>query len=80
MYKYKVVKEEKTEVSKFQDERIMAFDTLESRLENLKKLLRQGKIETIKAYREQPDTFAVVRATDLINDYINDIETLLKEE
>ena len=58
----------------------MAFDALEARLENIKKLLRQGKIETIKVYREQPDTFAVVKPTDLIGDYINDIEILLKGE
>ena len=57
---------------------IDAFDTIEDRLDNIKKQLRQGKIETIKVYREQPDTFAVVKPTDLINDFLSDIETLLK--
>lgn len=79
MYNYKLIEQE-DKVKKFHEERIMAFDTLEARLENIKKLLRQGKIETIKVYREQPDTFAVVKPTDLIGDYINDIEILLKGE
>ena len=78
MYNYKIVKEQDDKVKKFHEERIMAFDALEARLENIKKILRQGKIETIKVYREQPNTFAVVKPTDLIGDYINDIETLLK--
>ena len=78
MYNYKIVKEQENKVKEFHEERIMAFDALEARLENIKKMLRQGKIETIKVYREQPNTFAVVKPTDLIGDYINDIETLLK--
>jgi hypothetical protein len=74
--KYRVVKEE-TEASKFQEARIDAFDDLEARLDNIKKDLRQAKIETIKVYREQPNTYAVVKPTDLIGDFIKDIETLL---
>lgn len=77
MYKYKL-NEQDDKVKKFHEERIMAFDDLESRLENIKKLLRQGKIETIKAYRNQPNTFAIIKPTDIIGDYINDIEILLK--
>jgi predicted ArsR family transcriptional regulator len=80
MYKYRLKEQGNEKVKKFHEERIMAFDSLESRLENIKKLLRQGKIETIKYYRENPDSYSVLKATDLINDYINDIETLLKGE
>ena len=58
----------------------MAFDTLESRLENIKKGLRQAKIETIKYYRENPKSYAVVIGTDLISSLIDDIETLLNPE
>ncbi|MDB4489634.1 hypothetical protein N9034_00460 [bacterium] len=76
MYNYKL-KEEDSKASKYQQKRIEAFDELESRLDNVKKLLRQGKIETIKTYREQPNTFAVVKPTDLIGDFIKDIEILL---
>jgi hypothetical protein len=79
MYKYKLIEQE-DKVKKFHEERIMAFDTLESRLENIKKELRQGKIETIKYYRENPKSYAVVKGTDLIGSLIDDIETLLKTE
>jgi len=80
MYNYKLTEQEEDKVKKFHEERIMVFDTLESRLENIKKLLRQGKIETIKYYRENPKSYTVYKPTDLIGDYINDIETLLKSE
>lgn len=80
MYKYRLKEQRDEKVIKFQEERINAFDALESRLENIKKLLRQGKIETIKYYRENPNSFGVLKATDLVNDYIKDIELLLKGE
>ena len=31
----------------------------------------------IKYYRNNPESFSVVIGTDMINDYFNDIETLL---
>lgn len=77
MYKYKLIEQEEDKVKKFHEKRIMAFDTLESRLENIKKGLRQAKIETIKYYRENPKSYAVVKGTDLIGALIDDIETLL---
>tara|TARA_Y100000385_G_C12596382_1_gene426901 strand:+ start:178 stop:411 length:234 start_codon:yes stop_codon:yes gene_type:complete len=77
MYKYKLTEQEET-ASAYQESRIKAFDNLEAKLDNIKKLLRQAKIETIKAYRDQPNTFAVIKPTDIIGDYITDIETLLK--
>ena len=80
MYKYKLIEQEEDKVKKFHDERIMAFDALESRLENIKKGLRQAKIETIKYYRENPKSYGVVTGTDLIGSLIDDIEILLKPE
>jgi len=77
MYKYKLLEQE-SDVEKFQQDRINAFDSIETRLINVKKLLRQGKIDTISYYRENPESYSVVIGTDIINDYINDIETLLK--
>ena len=77
MYKYRLVEQEEDKVKKFQDERIMAFDTIESRLENVKKGLRQSKIETIKYYRENPKSYGVVIGTDLIGSLLDDIEILL---
>jgi hypothetical protein len=79
MYKYRLVEQEE-KVSKFHQERVDAFDKIEARLENIKKSLRQAKIETIKYYRENPSSFVVVKPTDLINDYLNDIEILLEKE
>ena len=76
--KYRLVKEQDNRAEKFQQQRIKAFDEIESKLENIKKLLRQGKIETIKYYRENPGSFDVVGGTDLINDYIKDIKSLLE--
>ena len=76
--KYRLVKEQDNRAEKFQQQRIKAFDEIELKLENIKKLLRQGKIETIKYYRENPGSFDVVRGTDLINDYIKDIKSLLE--
>ena len=77
MYKHKL-SEQDEKAAKFQEERINAFDALENRFDNIRKLLRLGKIETIKYYRENPDSYGVVKGTDLINDYFNDIETLLQ--
>jgi hypothetical protein len=77
MYK-RIIKEEKEEIEKFHEGRIMAFDTLESRLIEIKKLIKLGKIETIKYYRENPNSYNVVLGTDILNDYFNDIETLLQ--
>ena len=59
--KYRLVKEQENKVEQFQKERIEAFDELESKLENVKKLLRQGKINTIKYYRENPGSFGVFK-------------------
>ena len=75
--KYRLVREQENKVEQFQKKRIEAFDELESKLENVKKLLRQGKINTIKYYRENPGSFDVFIGTDLIGDYFKDIETLL---
>ena len=78
--KYRLVKEEEDKVEKFQQNRIKKFDQLENQLGILKKLLRQGKIATIKYYRENPQSFNVVIGTDLISDYFKDIFILLNKK
>ena len=78
--KYRLVKEEEDKVEKFQQNRIKKFDQLENQLGILKKLLRQGKIDTIKYYRENPQSFDVVIGTDLIFDYFKDIFILLNKK
>ena len=73
------IKEQEDKVSKFHKERIESFDKLEARLVDIKKAIKLAKIETIKYYRENPKSYAVVYGTDMINDYFNDIETLLQQ-
>jgi phosphotransferase system IIB component len=72
------INEQEDKASKFHEERIEAFDKLEARFEDIKKAIKLGKIETIKYYRDNPKSFDVVIGTDMINDYFNDIETLLQ--
>ena len=75
-----IIKKYNLEVEQFHKERITAFSELENKLDELKKLLRQGKIETIKYYRENPQSFDVVIGTDLISDYFKDIFILLDKK
>ena len=78
--KYKLkIKEEESDAQKYQQSRINAFDDIEGRLETLKKSLRLVKIDTIKYYRDNPTKYTVVYGTDLIDDYLNDMETLLQQ-
>ena len=78
--KYRLINEQDNKVEKFQQNRIKKFDQLENQLDILKKLLRQGKIDTIKYYRENPQSFDVVIGTDLISDYFKDIFILLNKK
>jgi hypothetical protein len=78
MYKYRLTEDDNSK--KFHQERIDAFANIENRLNDIRVSLRKAKIETIKYYRENPDSYAVVYGTDLIADYLNDIETLLQPE
>lgn len=70
----------KLRAEKFQKTRLDAFDEIENRLLDIKKYLKQGKLKTDRYYRENPDSYNVVIGTDMINDYLNDIETLLNTE
>lgn len=72
------IREEEDKLDKFQQGRIDAFDKIEEELKSLIKPLRQAKIKTIKYYRQdEPKSYSVVYGTDLIQDYIKDIKTLL---
>jgi len=80
MYNYKLIREEEEKDQKqFQEKRINAFNDIEEELQSLIKPLRQAKIETIKYYRENPNSYAVVTGTDLIKDFIKDIKILLEK-
>ena len=72
------INEQDDKVEQYQKERIEAFDKLEARFDDIKKSIKLAKIETIKYYRDNPESFSVVIGTDMLNDYFNDIETLLQ--
>jgi hypothetical protein len=83
MYKYKLkprrLNEADPERIKFQETRIAAFKTIEAKLNNLYPAIDNAKEETIAYYKENPQSYAVVKGTDMILDYLNDIEELLKK-
>lgn len=72
--------EAKNDVDVFQKKRINDFDELQNRLKALSKKLAQAKLETDRYYRENPKSYAVVYATDMINDFFNDIDVLLTQD
>jgi len=83
MYKYKLKEQSFTQpedVRKFQERRIAAFKEIESRINALYPLLDKAKDETIAYYQDKPSSYAVVKPTDLVLDYIKDIEEMLKGE
>jgi len=64
---------------KFIASRILGFDELERKLNELLPLLQQAKHETMDYYRQNPESFTVVYGTDLANDYVNDLIELFKK-
>jgi hypothetical protein len=68
------------EYNDFQQDRIKAFETVENELNAILPLLSNAKNETAEFYNENPGSYEVVTATDLILDYLKDIKTLLTGE
>lgn len=64
----------------YQQERINAFDRIEQELNDIYKMLSNAKNETSDYYNENPGSYAVVKPTDLVLDYIQDIKNLLRGE
>ena len=64
---------------KFIASRLLGFDELERKLNELIPLLQQAKHETMDYYRQNPESFNVVYGTDLANDYVNDLIELFKK-
>jgi hypothetical protein len=82
MYKYKLksrLNEADPKRIEFQNQRIEAFKAIEARLNSLYPAIDRAKDETIAYYKENPQSYAVVVPTDLIMDYLNDIEELLNK-
>jgi len=59
--------------------RIMAFDALEDKLNQLVPLMQQAKNQTIDYYRNKPESYAIVYGTDLAQEYLNDLIELFKQ-
>jgi len=80
-YRYKLkINEADPGRVQFQEKRIQAFKEIEARLNNLYPLIDNAMDETINYYKEKPESYAVVYPTDLVLEYIKDIEDLLKGE
>lgn len=82
MYKYKLKERafnQPQDVKKYQEERIAAFKAIEARLNSLYPAIDRAKDETIAYYKENPQSYSVVVPTDLIMEYLNDIEELLNK-
>ena len=82
MYKYKLksrLNEADPKRIEFQNQRIEAFKAIEARLNSLYPAIDRAKDETIAYYKENPQSYSVVVPTDLILDYLNDIEELLNK-
>lgn len=63
---------------KFIAGRILGFDTLEAKLNELLPLLQTAKHKTMDYYRNQP-SYNVLYGTDIANDYLDDLIELFKD-
>ena len=82
MYKYRYklkVNEADPGRAQFQERRMQAFKEIEARLNNLYPMLNNAADETANYYKENPQSYAVVYGTDLILEYIKDIEEILNQ-
>jgi len=59
--------------------RLMGFDEVERKLNQLIPLLQQAKHETMDYYRQKPESFGIVYGTDLAKDYLDDLIELFKK-
>ena len=81
MYKYKLNLQERDESrAAYQEKRIAAFQDIEKYLNSLYPLIDKAKDETIAYYQDKPESYSVLYATDLILDYLKDIDKLLKQQ
>ena len=68
---------EKTDRNEFQTKRIVAFDEVEERFNNISKLISNAKNETAQYYNENPGSYAIVYSTDYIFELLEEIEAKL---
>ena len=65
---------------KFVKSRLLGFDDVEDKLNQLVPMMQQAKNKTIDYYRNNPDSYAVVYGTDLAQEYLNDLINLFNEQ
>jgi len=70
---------ESPELKKFIAGRILGFDKIEDKLNELLPLLKQAKQKTMEYYKANPNSFSVVYGTDLAVDYLDDIIEMFKD-
>lgn len=70
--------EDDTPQEKFQKKRIDAFNVIEKELNDIYKMISNAKDETLDYYKDNPSSYAIVKSTDLVIDYLRDIKSLLK--
>jgi len=70
---------ENPELKKFIASRILGFDKIEDKLNELLPLLKQAKQKTMEYYKANPSSFSVIYGTDLATDYLDDIIEMFKD-
>lgn len=65
---------------KFIKSRLLGFDAIEDKLNQLVPMMQKAKNKTIDYYRQNPDSYAVVYGTDLAQEYLNDLINLFNEQ
>ena len=69
---------DKPELKKFIASRILGFDKVENKLNELLPLLQKAKQKTMDEYKQNP-SFAVIYGTDLATDYLDDLIEMFKD-
>jgi hypothetical protein len=65
-------------LKKFIINRILGFDNIESKLNELISLIKSAKQQTINFYQQNPD-FQILFGTDIAESYLDDLITLFKD-
>lgn len=80
-YAFKVKKKLKeASLSDFQNKRIAEFDDISNRMNNIYPALSNAKNKTSAFYSSNPESNKILYPTNLIQDYLGDIELILKQE
>ena len=62
--------QEESKEQSFQKKRVDAFDSITTQLNDIYKLISNAKNQTIEYYKTNPESYTVVKPTDLVQDYL----------